>query len=403
MAVTPTNENWGRWGARAELQSMSLSDQARIDCMVYSVYTDLGEGDGTFTRLETLSRMTCAIFGPNLPRELGPMCKVYMKQLDEQLTTSMKNHELQTPNTLSWPNPLAYVEECLKIVASRMESGMSIEDFVQRNMTHLMLLMEEGPGAARLAPNPEHNPVLNTDYLKIAHEWMLFCLEAWTMLDMTAICKNRHDLRLSDNFCKSLLKDTIESLLPRLIAKYTHHNSTAYTYSVGKANQIFPHEMTAEMLQELGGITFVWTHDITKHLYLDTKLKTVALFSHVAFAYLHAESGTDSSLKYYHLPSSVSIIKEPETDFHRLLLANPVSFPTTTYSLKSPNHIASFSARLSGLESSSTTSTPRVDPPDISTSSPCIAVSTVSSLSGSTASMTISWFSETGWWSYDHC
>lgn len=220
-----------------------------------------------------------------------------MKQLDDQLISSMKNHELQTPNTLSWPNPLSYLEECLKIVASRMESTMSIEDFVQQHMAYLIILMEQGPTAARIIPEPGYNPVLNREYLKIAHEWMLFCLESWTMLDMTAICKNRHDLRLSEKFCKSPVKDTIESLLPRLIAKFTHHNTTSYTYSGGKTNQIFPREMAGEMLQELAGITFVWTDDITKHLTLDTKKKTVGLYSHVAFAYLHAEAGTESSLQ----------------------------------------------------------------------------------------------------------
>jgi len=241
--------------------------------------------------------MTCAIFGRNLPHQLGPMCKVYMKQLDDHLISSMKNHELQTPNALNWPNPLSYLEECLKVVASRMESTMSIEDFVQQHMAYLIILMEQGPAAARRTPEPEHNPLLNREYLKIAHEWMLFCLEAWTMLDMTAICKNRHDLRLSENFCRSPLKDTIESLLPRLIAKLTHHNNAPNTYNNGgKVNQIFPREMTAEMLQDLGGIRFVWTNDAAEHLALDAKNKTVGLYSHVAFAYLHAEAGTDSSL-----------------------------------------------------------------------------------------------------------
>lgn len=264
-----------------------------------------------FTRSETLSRMTCAIFGPNLPRQLGPMCKVYMKQVDDQLISSMENHELQTPNTLNWPSPLSYLEECLKVVASRMESTMSIEDFVHQHMAYLMILMEQGPMTARITPELGQNPVLNREYLRIANEWILFCLEAWTMLDMTAICKNRHDLRLSEKFCKSPLKDTIESLLPRLIAKFTHHNTTPYTYSSGKVSQIFPREMTAEMLQELAGVTFVWTDDITKHLVLDTKKKSVGLYSHVAFVYLHTEAGTESSLyklglvPYHHLLTEI--------------------------------------------------------------------------------------------------
>lgn len=289
VAVSPNHENWGLWGARAELNR-----------------------DGTFTRSETLSRMTCAIFGPNLSRQLGSMCKVYMKQLDEQLTSSMKNHELQTPNTLTWPNPLSYLEECLKVVASRMEATMSIEDFVQQNTAYLMVLMEQGPAAARATPETGDSPVINREHLKIAHEWMLFCLEAWTMLDMTAICKNRYDLRLSENFCKSPLKDTIESLLPRLIAKYSHHNNTPYTYNAGKANQILPDEMAADMLQELAGVEFVWTNDITKHLALDAKTNTVGLYSHVAFAYLHAEAGTESSLNksgllpYHNLLTEIS-------------------------------------------------------------------------------------------------
>ncbi|KAF8429255.1 hypothetical protein EV426DRAFT_216541 [Tirmania nivea] len=289
VAVSPSHENWGRWGARSGLNR-----------------------NGTFARSETLSSITCAIFGPNLPRQLGPICKVYMKQLDDQLISSMKNHELQTPNTLNWPNPLSYLEKCLKVVASRMESTMSIEDFVQQHMAYLMILMEQGPTAARIIPQPGHNPVLNMEYLKIAHEWMLFCLESWTMLDMTAICKNRHDLRLSEKFCKSPLKDTIESLLPRLIAKFIHHNTTPYMQDGGKLNQIFPREMTAEILQELAGVRFVWTNDITQHLALDTKKKTVGLYSQVAFVYLHAEAGTDSSLhksglvSYHHLLTEIA-------------------------------------------------------------------------------------------------
>ncbi|KAF8467371.1 hypothetical protein BDZ91DRAFT_848580 [Kalaharituber pfeilii] len=293
LTVSPTHEGWGQWGARPQIFR-----------------------NGTFTKLQTLSRMCCAIFGRNLPRELRPMCKVYMKQLDEHLELSMKKHELQTPNSLRWPNPLLYLEECLKIVVSRMESSMSIEDFVQRNLAYLMLLMQQGPaGASHMEAvdlqSSSDSQLRDNRSVQLAHEWMLFCLEAWTMLDMTAICKNRHDLRLSENFCNSPLKDTIESLLPRLHARYTQNTSTNPVFS-GRTSQIFPHEMTAEMLQDLGGVQFVWTEDITKHLTLDTKRKTVALYSHVAFAYLHAEAGTDSSLSkaglniYHHICTEIA-------------------------------------------------------------------------------------------------
>lgn len=185
------------------------------------------------------------------------------------------------------------------LVTSRLQSQMKIEDFVHQNMADLILLMEQGPSAVketRPAAVPAKKEVLNPNYLRIAHGWMLFCLEAWTLLDMTAICKDRRDLRLTENFCKSSLGDAMESLLPRLIT--TYNQSKRAPIQTSKATQFFPHDMTADILDHLAGVTFIWTNDLTEHLALDTQNKTVSLYSHVAFAYLHAEAGTDSSLKY---------------------------------------------------------------------------------------------------------
>ncbi|KAI5811342.1 hypothetical protein DFH27DRAFT_22492 [Peziza echinospora] len=296
LTVSPINENWGQWGVRPQLSNAG----------------------GTFTRAQTLSRMCCALFGRNLPHELQPMCKVYMSQLDKRLTTSMKNYELQTPNTLNWHRPLQYLVGCLKVVAIKMDASLSIEKFVEDNFAYLTTLMREGPAAAAASdvnsqpPVNSKNQVSQEQDIRLAHEWMLFCLEAWTMLDMTAVCKNRHDLRLSDNFRKAPLKDTLESLLPRFQARYTQSTSASTAAAYSKSTQIFPREMTAQMLQDLGGMEFVWTDDITKHLTLDTKLNTVKIYSHVAFAYLHAEAGTESSLSksglsfYHHMLTEIT-------------------------------------------------------------------------------------------------
>ena len=249
--------------------------------------------------------MTYAIFGPNLPRTLRPMYKTYLSQVEKQFTSSMENHELHTPNTLNWPNPLPCLEECLMLVASRLRSPMKIEDFVHQNMADLIILMEQGPSAvrgARPTAAPTNEEVLNPAYLRIAHGWMLFCLEAWTLLDMTATCKNRHDLRLTEDFCTSSLDSTVESLLPRLIT--TYNQSKKAPIQPSRKTQFFPHDMAADILEQLAGVTFIWTNDLSEHLALDTQMKTVSLYSHVAFAYLHAEAGTDSSLKYVIYPSS---------------------------------------------------------------------------------------------------
>lgn len=249
--------------------------------------------------------MSHAIFGLGLPLELHPMRTAYLNQVKKQLTSVMRSHKLHIPNTLNWPNPLPYLEECLILVVSRLQSIMKIEDFVQQNMADLILLMEEGPSAlegtstvkgTRPTAVPSNGEVLNPDYLRIAHEWMLFCLEAWTLLDMTAICKNRHDLRLAENFCKRSLDNAMESLLPRPIT--TYNQSKKASMQTSRAAQFFPHDMTADILEQLAGVTFIWTGDLTEHLALDTQNKTVSLYSHVAFACLHAEAGTDSSLKY---------------------------------------------------------------------------------------------------------
>ncbi|KAI5846861.1 hypothetical protein BZA05DRAFT_405682 [Tricharina praecox] len=236
------------------------------------------------------------------PQYLG-LRKVYIAQVEKKLTTALYHSAIANPNPTMWPQPLAYFADHLRMVTRSLTSEASVTTFVLAHMDHFAGMIRKGSfdpalGAGGTSDDEKANTAValgcevdnfSSWHQKIVHEWLLFSLEAWTMLDFSRSIEDRNDLPTSQTFCDSTIADLTRPHLPAL-------NTSHYAVTGGMPATIVPSELTASMLHDWKGIRFKWTDKITDHLQLDSQAKVVQLYANVAYCHLHAIAKENSSL-----------------------------------------------------------------------------------------------------------
>jgi len=231
--------------------------------------------------------------------------RVYISQIEKKLAAAVHHSTVASPNPAKWPQPLAYLAGYLSIVARQLTCGASTTTFVLAHTDHFADMIRNGsfdhaPGAnstsdgekviASVAVGCEPDN-LSPRHQKIVHEWLLFSLEIWTMLDLSRSIGDRSNLPASQTYCDSAIEDLMKPQLPVL-------NTPVSGVPGGVPATIVPSELTASMLYDWKGIRFKWTDEITDHLRLDSQEKVVQLYANVAFCHLHALAKENSSLQY---------------------------------------------------------------------------------------------------------
>jgi hypothetical protein len=252
-------------------------------------------------------RIAESLFGRQLcsPQYLG-LRRVYMSQIDKKLNTALYESAVANPNPAVWPKPFAYLVGHLGIVSSRLTPSSSVTTFVLSHMDDFTAMIRKGDFAtdipeqqqdttdrekAAMAAAMGFNDPDNYSpwHQKIVHEWMLFSIEAWTMLDLSRSIDNRQDLLASQTFCESSIEELLKPHLPANLP-------TSYPTSGSTPETIAPAQLTASMLHDWKGVRFKWTTNITDHLRLDAQEKVVKLYANVAYCHLHSIAKENSSL-----------------------------------------------------------------------------------------------------------
>jgi hypothetical protein len=246
------------------------------------------------------------LFGQQLcsPQYSG-LRRVYMAQIDKKLNTALYESAVANPNPAVWPKPFAYLVGHLGIVSRHLTPSSSVTNFVLSHMDSFAAMIRNGDFAeaeqsgttdrekAAVAIAMDFNDPDNYSpwHQKMVHEWMLFSLEAWTMLDLSRSIDNRQDLLGSQTFCESSIEQLLKPHLPaNLPPSYPAPGLTPET--------ITPSQLTAGMLHDWKGVKFKWTTKITDHLRLDSQDKVVKLYANVAYCHLHSIAKENSSLQY---------------------------------------------------------------------------------------------------------
>lgn len=252
------------------------------------------------------------MFGQRMcsPQYLG-LRRVYMKQIDARLSAALHDASLANPNGAAWPSPLAFLVRHLALVSRELQPQSSVTAFVLAHMDEFAAMIRNLHLPLPSTPDCEKPPlgmdgegehgggVFTHWHSKIVHEWMLFGLESWLMVDLSASVENRHDLLSSRTFCDAPVVDLLQPHLPT-ISSSPLSSSAAFPFSVYAAAappMITPNEMTASMLASWKGVRFVWTERLADHLLLDLQTMVVQLYAHVAYSHLHALAGDASSLR----------------------------------------------------------------------------------------------------------
>jgi hypothetical protein len=247
------------------------------------------------------------LFGKQLcsPQYLG-LRRVYMAQIDQKLNTALYESAVANPNPAVWPKPFAYLVGFLGILSQQLTPSASVTTFVLSHMNDFAAMIRngnfavpqmedetnDGEKAAMATAMGFNDPDNYTPWhQKIVHEWMLFSLEAWTMLNLSCSIDCRTNLTASQMFCESTIEELIKPHLP----DYTPLTSPISGVS---PVSITPVEVTASMLHDWKGVSFKWTTDITEHLRLDAHDKVVKLYANVAFCHLHSIAREKSSLQF---------------------------------------------------------------------------------------------------------
>ncbi|KAF8244916.1 hypothetical protein K440DRAFT_426415 [Wilcoxina mikolae CBS 423.85] len=245
------------------------------------------------------------LFGNQLcsPQYLG-LRRVYMAQIDHKLKTALYESAVANPNPAVWPKPFAYLVGFLGILSQQLTPSASVTTFILSHMNDFAAMIRngnfsapqmqdgtsDGEKAAMAIAMGFNDPDNYTPWhQKIVHEWMLFSLEAWTMLNLSRSIECRTNLTASQTFCESTIEELIKPHLPA-------HALPAYTVAGVSPVSITPSEVTASMLHDWKGVTLKWTTDITEHLRLDSHDKVVKLYANVAFCHLHSIAKEKSSL-----------------------------------------------------------------------------------------------------------
>jgi hypothetical protein len=289
-------------GSMGPFELYSLSREERRNILLRSTQP------GNERNIAPHKRIVEDLFGRQLcsPQYSG-LRRVYMAQIDKKLTTALYESAVANPNPAVWPKPFAYLVGHLGIVSRHLTPSSSVTNFVLSHMDNFAAMIRNGDfakveqqdagttdrekAAAALAMGFNEPDNYSPWHQKMVHEWMLFSLEAWTMLDLSRSIENRQDLLGSQAFCESSIEQLLKPHLPaNLPPSYPVAGLTPET--------ITPAQLTAGMLHDWKGVKFKWTTNITDHLRLDSQDNTVKLYADVAYCHLHSIAKENSSLLY---------------------------------------------------------------------------------------------------------
>lgn len=236
--------------------------------------------------------------------------RTYMAQVDKKLKGALYESSVANPNPAVWPKPFAYLVGFLGLVSQQMEPTSSVTAFILSHMDDFAEMIRNGnispPEKSQSSSLPSGGEKAamaiawgfdDTDnftpwHQKIVHEWMLFSLESWFMLDLYPSNDNRRDLVSSQTFCESSIQDLIKPHLPETAFRSSWLSPTGSQPSI-----IVSGDVTASMLQRWNGITFRWTPNIKDHLQFDSRNNVLMLYENVAFCQLHSIAKENSSLQ----------------------------------------------------------------------------------------------------------
>jgi hypothetical protein len=319
-----------RWGSFRSRVSTGDLEEGRVAAGRGCVNIDAAELDGvSVNKVETSQQQIVneggsrRIWNPEMPPDRRmvedlfgrALCspqyhglrRAYIAQIEKRLEKALYDSSVINPNLAVWPKPFKYLTGHLGIVSRRLKPAMSVTDFVLGYMREFTDMIWRGrlpiPGqemsgedetekAAALFGLPQNDPYASERHHKLLHEWMLFSLETWMMLDISHSIEDRSNLLNSYTFCECSVQDLLKPHLPGNIFAPPQYSPAATVPTT-----IAPAEFTAAMLSEWKGFRFVWTSDITEHLHLDTQRKEIMLYSQVAYCHLHAIAKEDSSLQ----------------------------------------------------------------------------------------------------------